>query len=273
MLKFNDPEFVIVGGRRLAYEEVCPPDPKGVIVLLAGLGAKRQGWYKQLAELGRYYRTLALDYRDVGDSSPADQPYNIVDLAEDTAGVLNNLEIQQAHLVGVSMGGFVALELALRHPAMVDKLVLVGTSAGGASRVSPSHQTMAIMTPVAGIEIGEAAKRVCAHVSAPGFAASHLEEFEDFAEIARYRPMSEATYYGQLKACRTHDVADQLHRITAPTLIIHGEVDPLVPLENGRNLAQKIPNAQLLIYPATGHIPEVERYQEFNRDVLAFLDH
>lgn len=271
-MQFNEPKFVTVEGRRLAYEEVCPPAPKGVIVLLAGLGAKRQGWYKQLPELGRYYRTLALDYRDVGDSSSADAPYTIGDLAEDTMAVLRSLGVRQTHLVGVSMGGFVALELTLRHPEMVGKLVLVGTSAGGASRISPSRETMAIMTPVAGIEIGEAAKRVCAHVSTPSFAASHPEEFEDFAQIARYRPLSERAYYGQLKACRTHDVMERLYQIKASTLVIHGEVDPLVPLENGQNLAQKIQDARLLIYPDTGHIPEVERYEEFNRDILAFLD-
>lgn len=79
-------------------------------------------------------------------------------------------------------------------------------------------------------------------------------------------------YYGQLKACRTHDVVARLPQIKAPTLIIHGEVDPLVPLENGHNLANKIQDARLLIYPDTGHIPEVERYEEFNRDILAFLD-
>src|SRR5690242_3873782 len=121
MLKFNEPKFVMVEGRRLTYEEVCPPNPKGVIVLLAGLGAKRQGWYKQLPELGRYYRTLALDYRNVGDSSAVDAPYTIVDLAEDSVAVLKSLGIKRAHLVGVSMGGFVALELTLRYPEMVDK--------------------------------------------------------------------------------------------------------------------------------------------------------
>ena len=119
-MQFEEPGIAMVDGRRLAYEEVSPPSPKGTIMLLVGLGAKRQGWYKQLPEFGRSYRTIALDYRDVGDSDEAGEPYTIKDLAEDTAAVMRTLEIRQAHIIGISMGGFIALELALDYPEMVD---------------------------------------------------------------------------------------------------------------------------------------------------------
>jgi 3-oxoadipate enol-lactonase len=271
-MQFQGPEIVMVDGRRLAYEEVSPPSPRGTILLLAGLGAKRQGWYKQLPAFGRAYRTIALDYRDVGDSDEAREPYTIKGLAEDTAAVMRGLGIRQAHFIGVSMGGFIALELALSYPQMVEKLVLVVTSAGGPGHISPSRDIMALMTPIPGYEIGDAARKVCTAVSAPGFAQSHPEEFDIFVEIARYRPMSEAAYFRQLAACRGHDVSQQVHQITAPTLVIHGDVDPLVPLENGLHLARTIPGARLIVYPQTGHIPEVERAEEFNRDILAFLE-
>jgi 3-oxoadipate enol-lactonase len=271
MLPFREPQIVTVEDRRLAYEEVGPPDPSGTVLLLAGLGAKRQGWYKQMPEFGRRYRTIALDYRDVGDSDQATGPYTIGEIADDTAVVMRALDIERAHFVGISMGGFIALEVALRHPEIVEKLVLVVTSAGGATHVSPRHETMAMMMPVPGEEIGDAARRVCAGVSGPGFAERALEEFDRFAQIARYRPMTEAAYFRQLAACRVHDVVDRLHRIQAPTLVIHGDADPLVPLENGLRLAQAIGGAQLIIYPDAGHIPEVERAEEFNRDILTFL--
>ena len=238
-----------------------------------GLGAKRQGYYKQLPVFGCYYRTIALDYRDVGGSDEAKEPYTIKDLAEDSVAVMKSLDIRQAHLIGISMGGFIALELALKYPQMVEKFVLVVTSAGGPGHVSPSRDIMAVMMPVPGVEIGEAARKVCAAVSAPDFAESHPEEFDIFAEIARYRPMSEAAYFRQLTACRGHDVSQRLHEIKAPTLVIHGDVDPLVPLKNGLHLAETIPGATLIVYPNTGHIPEVERAEEFNRDILAFLEH
>src|SRR3954452_16771288 len=100
----------------MAYDEVSPSDPHGTILLLTGLGAKRLGWYRQLEEFGKYYHTIAIDHRDVGDSDPASGPYTIAELADDAAAVLKALDINQAHVIGISMGGFIALELTLRHP-------------------------------------------------------------------------------------------------------------------------------------------------------------
>src|SRR5438105_7736049 len=256
MMQFKEPEIVMVDGRRLAYEEVSPPSPKGTIILLVGLGAKRQGWYKQLPAFGRYYRTLALDYRDVGDSDEAKESYTIKDLAEDTIAVMRALEIQHAHIIGISMGGFIALELALNYPQMLDKLVLVVTSAGGRGHVSPAREIMAVMIQPPEVEIGEAARKVCAAVSAPGFEENHPEEFDIFAEIARYRPMTEAAYFRQLAACRTHDVSQRFHQIQAPPRLIHGAVDPLVPLKTALHLARTIPRPPFIADPHTPHTPD-----------------
>jgi 3-oxoadipate enol-lactonase len=225
-MQFHPPRFATVGGRRLAYEETAPADPEGTVLLLCGIGAKRQGYYRQLPVLGRRLRTLALDPRDVGDSDPSPGPYSIADVAEDVNALIGELSLGRTSLVGISMGGFVALELALR---------------------------------------------VCAAVAAPGWAERHPEAIEDFVEIARHRPMSKTAYLRQLEACRAHDVSGALDRIAAPTLVLHGDVDPLVPLANGVALAERIPGAQLKVYEDTGHIPEVERADEFNADLLAFL--
>jgi pimeloyl-ACP methyl ester carboxylesterase len=272
-MQFRPPLFVTVDGRRLAYEEVTPPDPEGTVLLLCGLGAKRQGWYKQLPVLGQRFRTLALDPREVGDSDQTGVPYTMGELAEDVRGLAQALDIERASLIGISMGGFIALELGLRRPELVEKLVLVVTSAGGATHVSASPEIMRLLMPGdAEVENGDGARRVCAAVAAPGFAERHPEEIETFVEIARHRPMTRDAYLRQLQACRTHDVADRLGQIRARTLVLHGEVDPLVPVENGRHLARRIPGATLTIYPRTGHIPEVERAEEFNSDLLAFLE-
>src|SRR5438874_12891210 len=113
MMQFKEPEIVMVDGRRLAYEEVSPPSPKGTIILLVGLGAKRQGWYKQLPAFGRAYRTIALDYRDVGDSDEDREPYTIQDLAQDTIAVMRALDIRQSHIICISLGDFIAIELSI----------------------------------------------------------------------------------------------------------------------------------------------------------------
>jgi 3-oxoadipate enol-lactonase len=272
-VEFAAPRFVDVGGLRLAYEEVGPSHPASTVILLCGIGAKRQGWYKQLPVLGRRFRTLAPDYRDVGDSDAAPGPYGIADLAEDVAGMAGTLGVKRAAVVGISMGGFIALELVLRHPELVEKLGLVVTSAGGATHVPTSREIMALLMPgESEVETGEGARRVCSAVAAPGFAERHPEEIDTFIEIARHQPMSRDAYLRQLAACRAHDVSTRLEEIDAPTLVIHGEVDPLVPVANGRMLAERIRGAQLVVYPAVGHIPEVECADDFNRDLVAFLE-
>jgi pimeloyl-ACP methyl ester carboxylesterase len=272
-MEFAPPRFATVAGRRLAYEEVAPERPEGTVLLLCGLGAKRQGWYRQLPAFGQWFRALALDPRDVGDSDPAPPAgYTIADLAEDVHGLARSLGIERVSLVGVSMGGFTSLELALAHPEVVDRLVLVVTSAGGPTHVSTSPEIMRLLMPGdVEVEDGSGARRVTTAVAAPGFAARHPEEIDAFVEIALHRPMSRDAYLRQLQACRAHDVSGRLGEIRAPALVVHGDVDPLVPVENGRHLARSIAGARLIVYPDTGHIPEVERFEEFSRDVIAFL--
>lgn len=271
-MKFAAPQFVEVAGRRLAYEERAPEDPHGTVLLLCGIGAKRQGWYKQLSVLGERFRTLALDYRDVGDSDPASEPYSIGELADDVFGLARELSIERASLIGISMGGFIALELALAHPEFVDRLILVVTSAGGAAHVSTSAEVMrALMPRGEEVESGEGARRVCSLVAGLGFAVRHPEAIAEFVEIARHNPMRVEAYLRQLAACRAHDVVDRLGAIDAPTLVTHGDADPLVPIENGRYLAANVRGAKLVVYAGVGHIPEVECAEQFNADLLAFL--
>jgi pimeloyl-ACP methyl ester carboxylesterase len=101
---------------------------------------------------------------------------------------------------------------------------------------------------------------------------SHPEELDRIAEIARYRPSNAAAYYRQLQAAMSHDVAQQLDRLQVSTLVIHGDVDPLVPPENGDYLAKHIKGAKHIVYRNIGHVPIFECPQQFNRDVLAFLE-
>jgi pimeloyl-ACP methyl ester carboxylesterase len=262
-------------GRRLAYDEVRPADPaseKGTILLLTGLGSKRLGWARQLPVFGRTYRTIAMDHRDTGDSDEVSAEYTVADLADDAAALLGALGIARAHVVGISLGGFTALQFALRRPDLLGRLVLVSTSAGGATHVQPAPEIAALLMPAPDMEIGERAIRNYSHIMAAEFVAAHPEELERIAETARYRPQSPAAYGRQLRAALAHSVADSLDHITAPTLVIHGDTDPLVPPQNGAYLAAHIPGARHLVYPGVGHIPIVERADDFNRDVLAFLD-
>jgi 3-oxoadipate enol-lactonase len=269
------PKFAVIdGGRRIAYDEARPGDPaseKGTILLLTGLGSKRLGWYNQLPVFGQTYHTIAMDHRDTGDSDQVSQEYTTADLADDAAALLRTLGIARAHVVGISLGGFTALQFAVRHPDQLDKLVLVSTSAGGPTHVPPAPEIAMLLAPAPGMEVGERAIRNYSHIMAAEFVAAHPETLQRIGEIARYRSQSPEGYGRQLRAALSQNVADSLHRITAPTLVIHGDLDPLVPPQNGANLAANIAGARHIVYPAVGHIPIIERASDFNRDVLAFL--
>jgi len=270
-MQVKPPSVIALDGRKLAFDEVSPPNPKGAILLLAGLGSKRLGWMRQLEDFGREYRTIAFDHRDTGDSDEVEAPYTVADLADDAAALLCVLGIARAHVVGISLGGYVALQFALRHPEQLDKLVLVSTSAGGRAHAPANPEIAALLAPVPSLEIGERAIRNYSRIMAAQYVQEHPDELERIAAVARYRPMSAAGYGRQLQAALTHDVVDALHQICAPTLVIHGDSDPLVPPENGAYLARHIAGARHIVYPGVGHVPIVERAEQFNRDVLAFL--
>jgi 3-oxoadipate enol-lactonase len=183
------------------------------------------------------------------------------------------LHIERAHVIGISMGGMVALLTAIHHPEHVEKLVLVATSAGGSAHVPPSQEMMTmLMQPDPQLEIGERVRRNYARITAPGYFETHLDDWDRAVENARYRPQRREAYFRQLQATGTYDASGHLDQIQAPTLVVHGELDPLVLPENGRYLAEHIKGAKLLLYPNTGHLLIIERAEEFNRDVLAFLE-
>jgi 3-oxoadipate enol-lactonase len=270
-MQVKEPSLVLIDGRRIAYDEVSPPNPRGTVLLLAGSDSNRLIWYKQLDVFGRTFRTIAMDYRDTGDSDPVSEPYTIADLADDAAFVLATVGVQQAHVVGISFGGYIGLQMVLRHPEQVDKLVLISTSA---TYIPPSPEMMAKMRQLQQdqqMEVGERMQRVLALVAAPGYFANHPQDWDRIAQWARYRPQSQEAAVRQIQACMTYDVSGQLDRIQVPTLVIHGDLDPRVDLENGRFLAEHIPGARFILYPSTGHLVIIERAEEFNHDILAFL--
>lgn len=273
MLQIEKPSFITISGRKIAYNEVCPPNPIGTILLITGLASNRLGWYNQFKEFGGLYRTVALDNRDVGDSDPSTDNYSVADMAGDTALFIKALKIENAYVVGISMGGFIALELTLRHPELVRKLVLVSTSGGGLTNVPANPRLWPTFLTLRNqkIERDELIRRVFTLITGPGYAANHPEEMRELIALSGYNPITPQGYNRQLRACLLHNAAFRLDQIKVPTLVIHGNKDPLVPLANGRRLARKIAGAKINIYPGVGHLPIIEDFARFNRDVLAFL--
>lgn len=260
-----------VGSHTVWYDDCGSGHP---LLLLTGLGGSRLGWWKQIEPFSRKFRVINMDNRDAGDSALGTGAYGIADMAEDTAGVIQNLKLKPTHVVGISMGGMIAQELAIRHPESVDRLVLVSTTAGGASNVSPRPEIAALLARSPGEDPEARVRRTYTLISGTGYMAEHPEDLDRIWRNALAKPMSLESYQRQLGACMAHyaqGTADRLAQITAPALVIHGDYDPLIPYANGKYLAGHIKTARLVTLPGVGHLTPVEAAEQFNREVLEFL--
>lgn len=261
--------IIQIGNHQINYEEYGSGHP---LLLIAGLGHSRLIWWKQIETLAKRYRVITPDNRDAGDSAPGKGIYGIADMAEDMAEMVRYLALDSIHLIGWSMGGFISLELSLRHPELVDKLILVATSSGGKTHTPPTAEVAAAIFPQANENIEALLSRVNPALAGPGYMQAHPEDLEQMIRYGRKKTMSRKSFQRQYNAISSWSGAvDRLNRITIPAIVIHGTCDPLVPFPNGRRLADQIIGARLLAYSNVGHFPPIEATTQFNRDVMEFL--
>ncbi len=264
-------KVVQLAGRRSAYSEVSPAQPKATVLFLSWLGGSRLGWQGVVDEIGQEYRALSPDHRDTGDSETFEDAYSLSDLADDAAAFLKAADAAPAFVVGLSMGGMVAQHLALRHPELVRGLVLVSTTPGGAASTPATERGREALFLPADIEAGERARRALALMAADGLQERDPGAFDLAEQHARTYPQSAESYKRQFRAIRAHDTTAALAQIKVPTLVLHGEGDDLIPLPNAERLSAGIPGAAFKTYPHTGHMPQLERRDEFLSDLRDFL--
>ena len=258
-----------VGSHTVYYDEHGRGHP---LLLIAGLGGTRFSWWKQIGPLSQMSRVINLDNRDAGDSAPGRAPYTIADMADDAAGVLQELNLGPAYVMGWSMGGFISLELVVRNPALAEKLILVATSAGGPTSVQAAPEIGALLLRREGEDIEARVRRTFPLLAGQGYMLAHPEDLDQLVRNAQAKPMALESYQRQLGAVmKWEGVSHQLAQITAPTLVIHGGADPLIPYANGQYLAGYVPGAKLSTYPGVGHLVPIEAAERFNRDVMEFL--
>ncbi len=249
------------------------------LLLIMGLGAQMIHWDDAFCEqlAARGFRVIRFDNRDIGKSShltggkrltpfellklrflriPVDAPYRLIDMAKDTIGLMDTLGIKSAHLVGASMGGMIAQEIAISFPHHVRSLTSIMSTTGNPRVPPPTREAAAMLMapPPRSKEeyitrFGETWKVL---------RAGHFPEEEALdpgrAERTFARGLNPAGVGRQLRAVlASGSRKERLHRVTAPTLVIHGTVDPLVHLEGGKDTAASIPNAKLLIIEGMGH--------------------
>lgn len=242
------------------------------LALIEGIGYHTWMWYRQLPDLAAHFRVLIYDNRGVGRSDMPQGPYSHAQNAADLAGLLDALDIQKTHVLGVSMGGFIAQEFALAYPERVDKLVLVATGFGGPRMVPVTAEALHALAPHPELSVEERIR----HAMPVAFANSawpeqHRDEFEQIVAWRLTYPQPAHAARAQASAALTFNVDERLHDLRVPTLVIAGACDRVVPPANARLLADAIPGARLSLIEDAGHLVNIEQSQRFNQEVMEFL--
>ncbi len=254
-------------GIQLNYQVQGEGEP---LVLINGLGADMFLWFRQIPELCKYFKVIAFDNRGSGESDKPDEAYTMPMFAADTAGLLKGLGIPRAHILGASLGGVIAQEFVLSYPEMVDRLILASTSFGGPHSIPTPPETTAAMMNRTGNPETDIRNNFKLFTSEE-WQQRRADLVNQYVEWRVAHPQPVAAYMHQAKAVPAFNAEDRVAQIKAPTLIIHGELDRVVPVENGRLLASRIPNSKMVILPQGPHAINIECEDEFNREVINFL--
>lgn len=257
---------VISNGITIHYEERGNGDP---LILIMGLGAPGSRWEDHVACYEKHFQCILMDNRGAGGSDKPKGPYTTKMMADDTAGLMQELGIENARVAGVSMGSAIAQELALSYPKKVRNLVLISSW----SRCDKYTQT-----------VFEQFKKMRSLTSPADFTqllqlwiASALYYEEHFVEMVQdqnkaqedYMPLE--AFQAQCDACGSHNAFDRLDKITIPTLLTIGDADIFTPLRLTAEMHERMPHSEMLVFPGKGHIHHWEDLERFNEATSRFL--
>ncbi|HEX6391528.1 MAG TPA: alpha/beta fold hydrolase [Solirubrobacteraceae bacterium] len=233
------------------------------LLMIMGLAGTHVSWGDPfLGRLEDGFDCIAFDNRGIGMSPPVSGPFTIRDLADDAAAVLDRLELESAHVLGISMGGMIAQELALAHPERIRTLTLGCTYCGGpgSALLDPADGQRLFAAWSSGDR--EQALKTGYELNVSEAFAAVEANYGPFREMALSVPARLPTMMLQVQAVAAHDTQSRLGEIALPTLVIHGTADRMVPFANGELLASKIPGARLEAMDGVGHMFWWERPEE-----------
>ena len=236
----------------LHYERTGSGEP---LLLIQGMSGTHVSWGEPfLGPLREHFDVVAFDNRGIGLSAPIGRPFTIAEMAEDTVALMGELGLESAHVVGISMGGMIAQELALAQPERLRSLTLGCTYCGGpGSELMPEASARKLME---GMASGDREKAIRASYEvnlSPSFRADE-SNFAAFHQMATTVPAARQTIELQVQAILGHDTSTRLGGISKPTLVVHGSVDGVLPLPNGELVASLIPGARLERMAEIGHM-------------------
>jgi 3-oxoadipate enol-lactonase len=256
--------FVENQGMKIYWDEQGQGAP---ILLIMGLGYPSSLWHRARPVLAQRYRTVAFDNRGVGLSDVPSGPYSIASMASDAAVVLDAAGVSDAHIFGVSMGGMIAQEFALQYPKRTRSLILGCTSPGGPSAVRAEKKVADILM-ARGMTLEQAREAILPYTYDAATPREKIEE--DLSLRRRWLPSLEG-YMAQLQGILAWEAYSRIAQITAPTLVIHGRSDALVPPGNGELIAGRIPGSRLVLLEHASHLFLTDQTEAALKQILGFL--
>ncbi len=246
------------------------------LILVPGFASGMWSWAWQ-ADLAKKFRLITFDPSGIGRSQPADKSplagLSMMTFVSDVLKVLDALEIEKASMLGASFGGFVAQEFAIQHPDRINKLILACTTAGGKEHIRPDIAILRSFIRDPDRPLGEQIRRFFRPAFTEKFNIENAEVVEEVCRLREQNDVAEETYLAQLHSAFSFDTSSRLGEISHETLVITGDKDKLVPVQNSINLAAKLPEADLKIIENGSHMIFVENAGEFNRIVSEFVGH
>jgi pimeloyl-ACP methyl ester carboxylesterase len=240
------------------YHELHGEPDAPALILLEGLGGDIPGWRRNIPHLAAELRVIAYDFRGNGNSDEPPGPCTMATFVEDTVALLDHLRVDRAHVYGQSFGGMVAQELAFTAPERVRTLILACTDMGERTTIRPEGANAPKHEPWRALY-------------SAGFPEAHPEHVAEDLRIGAAQPGHPIGRRRQWEAVQPFDTYDRLPGLRIPTLVLHGTEDRVIPVENGRRLAERIPGAELVLLDGAGHLYHSEQAETADEAVLDFV--
>lgn len=258
--------------------ELVPPAPRiavdhmgegKLVICMHGIGGNRTNWHGQLPEFGRHFHAASWDARGYGLSDDYEGPLDFHDFARDLVRVLDHFGARKAHLVGLSMGGLIAMDFHARFPERVATLTICD-SLPGFGHLSPEQSREFIRLRLEPLRAGKELKDIADGVAQSLLSKSSAPEAFQLV-VASMCALHKQSYMKTIEGSARADVQIELEKIRVPAHVVVGEDDLLTPPSLARSMAERIAGARLTIIKSAGHLPNLERPREFNAAVLPFL--
>jgi 3-oxoadipate enol-lactonase len=256
------------GGSPLYWESTGTGTP---VLLIHGLGLSGGAWWRTVDALSPTLRVITFDHRGIGRSKSLMPAFTTEAMADDAAAILDDLGLESAHVYGISLGGMVAQQLALRHPERIRSLVLGATQPGGRRAVHADAEVMAFFRRRSQLDKEEAAWASVEFNYGPRCRADHPDRIAEDIERRLGQPFNAQAYRAQLFAAAMHNCYARLDRVEVPTFVVHGAHDRVIPAANAHLMAERLPNCRLTVLEDSGHLYPTEA-PEVDEAIGGFFD-